>query len=90
MTTSLKQRLVIAFSCVLAGCAIGATMPRLAAQSYPPNPTAQRWEQFCETTGSRDVGPVNRVLTLRGREGFELVSMDLGNFTFCFKRPAAR
>ncbi len=67
MTTphaSLKQRVVIAFSCVLVGCAVGATMPRLAAQSFPPNPTAQRWEQVCD--GDLDnLADLNRIAAAR-------------------------
>ena len=90
LNASLKQRLVIAFSCVLVGCAIGATMPRLVAQSFPANPSAQRWEQFCESTGTNNDGALNRVLASRGREGFELVSAEAQFYRLCFKRPAAR
>ena len=92
MTTSTQQRLLIAFSSVLVGCAVGATMPRLAAQSFPPSPTAQRWEQFCDRPTEREV---NRELSLRGAEGFELVSMTFNASPgadpyLCFKRPAPR
>ncbi len=89
MTTSTKQRLLIAFSSVLVGCAVGATMPRLAAQSFPPNPSAQRWEQFCDfvdTTSGRDI---NESLVRRGANGFEFVAFSGGGYV-CFKRPAGR
>ncbi len=93
MTTSTKQRLLIAFSSVLVGCAVGATMPRLAARSFPPSPSAPRWEQFCEVAGYQ-VGPTNRRVVTRGSEGFESVSVmqsgpSEGNL-LCFKRPIAR
>ena len=97
MTTSTKQSFLIAFSCVLVGCAVGATMPRLAAQSYPPNPSAQTWEQFCERIdGQDDEGDqslVNNRLGVRGSQGFELVSTSFdpaSNAWACFKRQAAR
>lgn len=81
MTTSLKQRLIIALSSVLVGCAVGATMPRLAAQSFPLNDSAQRWEQVCEDTDDDDVEVANRRLASRGAEGFELVAFALGGDT---------
>jgi len=75
---------------VLVGCAVGATMPRLAAQSFPQNPSAQRWEQFCDLSSSQHI---NTVLSTRGVEGFELFSTNIdpaGGIFVCFKRPAAR
>ncbi len=104
MTTSTKQRLLIAFSSVLVGCAVGATMPRLAAQSFPTNPSAQRWEQFCERIGglSGDGSAaarerLNQTLAARGNEGFELVAASFeqrnqawSELHVCFKRPLAR
>ena len=94
MNDSLKQRLIIALSSVLVGCAVGATMPRLAAQSFPPNPAAQRWEQVCEDTDDNDMNLANRRLAARGAEGFELVAFAEsprdGDIWICFKRPVAR
>jgi len=92
MRTTNKQRLFIAFSSVLVGCVVGATMPRLAAQSFPPNPTAPRWEQFCERLEYERYGAVaNARLRSRGEEGFELVSADFDQpdltTRLCFKRP---
>ena len=97
MITSTKRRLLIAFSSVLVGCAVGATMPRLAAQSFPPNPTLVTWVQLCERIdGQDDEGDqaiVNRRLAARGGEGFELVSAAFdpaSNAWVCFKRAAVR
>ena len=97
MTISTKQRLLLAFSSVLVGCAVGATMPRLAAQSFPPSAEASRWAQFCERIDGeddeRDEGIVNRRLAARGNEGFELVSTSFdpaSNAWACFKRPGGR
>jgi len=92
MTTTTKQRLLIAFSSVLVGCAVGATMPRLAAQSFPPNPQAQRWEQVCEDTDDYDIATTTRWVAARGNQGFELVSTTLvgSDIWLCFKRPAPR
>ena len=92
LNASLKQRLVIAFSCVLVGCAIGATMPRLAAQSFPANPSAPRWDQFCDELPHNTVFSANEAIRPRGRNGFEFVSTTVvgGDVWVCFKRPAAR
>ena len=91
--TSTKQRIIIAVSSVLVGCAVGATMPRLTAQSFPPSPSAQRWEQLCEDLGDDDMDVVNRRLAARSAEGFEFVSLSwetVDRAWVCFKRPAVR
>jgi hypothetical protein len=98
MTPSTRQHLLIALCSVLVGCAVGATMPSLSAQSFPPNPNAPRWVQFCEEL--RDDSTANRRIEARGDRGFELVSMvfrhdtsDLApadNMWVCFKRPYAQ
>lgn len=92
VSASLKQRLVIAFSCVLVGCAVGATMPRIAAQSFPPNPAAPRWDQFCDVLRHNTLESANEAIAPRGRNGFELVSTTVvaSDIWVCFKRPAAR
>lgn len=79
--------------CVLVGCAAGAAMPTITAQSFAaPSPATPRWEQFCEENGSR--GGMNAALVAnaaaRGREGFELVGVTTGWNTLmaCYKRPA--
>lgn len=95
MTTT-SQRLIIAVSSVLVGCAVGATMPRLAAQSFPSNSTAPLWEQVCDRVQADDDdgGGVNQRLALRGNEGFELVTAAYASpyteMWVCFKRPASR
>jgi len=91
---SARQRLLIALCSVLVGCAVGATMPSLSAQSFEPNPSAPRWVQFCEELA--DESTANRRIEARGDRGFELVSMAFKpvfngvNMWVCFKRPAAR
>ena len=98
MTTT-SQRIIITVSSVLVGCAVGATLPRLAAQSYPPNPSAPRWEQHCEYIDESgddedDRVLINEKLRSRGDEGFELASTGFAQpydgIFLCFKRPAAR
>lgn len=93
MTTATKQRLLLAFSSVLVGYAVGAIIPKLAAQSVPPSQVGQRWEQFCDRPAYTTTA-INANLRQRGAEGFEFVSVSFpqGSTTLwtCFRRPAAR
>jgi len=92
MTISAKQRLILASSSVLIGCAVGATMPTLNAQSFVPNQAEQQWEQACEDTEGNDLESTNTTLTWRGRAGFELVSTTVvgSHVWHCFKKAAPR
>lgn len=81
----------IGFVCVLIGCAAGAAMPSVTAQSFGPNPSAQRWDQFCEKSGN--LNGINAKIRQRGLEGWELVTAyddDAYGEVACFKRPSAK
>jgi hypothetical protein len=88
-----SQRFALAFVCVLIGSVLGATLPRLAAQTVPSPPRAvPQWQQFCDRP-AYTTAAVNANLRQRGAEGFELVSVSFpqGSTTLwtCFKRPAS-
>jgi hypothetical protein len=74
------------------GCATGAAVQGLTAQTYAPSPSAQRWEQFCDGTTAR-VGParttqaINESVAAHGQGGWELVGFSLESVFPCFKRP---
>lgn len=77
----------MALACVLVGCAMGAVMPKIAAQTFAPKPDAPRWEQFCSNVGSlgstiekrtATIQRINDTLAARGREGFELIQVPAG------------
>jgi len=81
-------RSIVAIVCVLTGCAIGAVLPKLTAQSFPANPQAPRWEQFCSNFGgigndgasrTAAIERMNATLAARGREGFELVNVPMAS-----------
>jgi len=55
-------------------------VPRLSAQNPPNTP---RWENYCDTAGTR--GSMRELLARTGPEGWELAAVD--GALFCFKRP---
>lgn len=65
-------------------CACGN--PLTIARSRPANPTAPRWEQFCESFAFRTVADYDEVVATLGAEGWELAAAL--NSALCFKRPA--
>jgi hypothetical protein len=95
------RKYAVALVCLVIGCAAGSTIPAITAQSFAPNPSAPRWEQYCEVTpslrGEAGVNRWNESLRRSGVEGWELVSDSLhqggpgetGHLA-CFKRPMAQ
>jgi hypothetical protein len=90
-----------ALACLFLGCAAGSAMPTITAQTFGANPSAPRWEQFCDFASADDVGALrfdrqwpefNEILARRGAEGWELVEIaQVGIYRApCFKRPAAQ
>ena len=84
------KKYVAILGVLLVGCAAGATVQGLSAQSFPPNATAPRWEQYCETMETRmvhhgDAEAIGRLLARRGQEGWEAVFVVSDGV--CFKRP---
>jgi hypothetical protein len=84
-----------ALICLLIGCAAGSAMPTITAQTLGSNPSAPRWEQFCDfevrPSGSRRMPEYfNRTLARRGQEGWEYVGHITVHENPCFRRPAAR
>ena len=89
------RKYAAALACLFIGCAAGSAMPTITAQTFGANPSAPRWEQFCDFEGSppalngRRTDEYNELLAARGREGWELVgSVGSGSIAPCFKRPA--
>lgn len=88
------RKYAIACACLFIGCAAGSALPALTAQSFPANPTAPRWEQYCEWAAFPNTRngliEFNSVLRARGREGWEYMgTVPGGGGIPCFKRPAA-
>ncbi len=86
------SRFALVFVSVLVGSILGATLPRLAAQSVPPPPrVSPQWQQFCDRP-AYTTAAVNANLRQRGAEGFEFVTVSFpqGSTSLwtCFKRPA--
>ena len=87
---------VFAFICLTVGCFAGATLPVVTAQSFAPNPKAQRWEAYCRnwdaSTQAGVVEMLNGFVKEAGANGFEPVSLTAGSSVnaglICFKRPA--
>jgi hypothetical protein len=82
--------------CILIGCAAGAAIPAVTAQSFGPNPSAQRWEQYCEWE-DRSRSAMERLsatIRQRGMEGWELAEVHydvyMSRNVACFKRPASQ
>ena len=91
------KKLIVPAICVLVGCAAGAAMPAITAQTYgAPAPGAQRWENFCrfDVDGrnfhrQRNQDAFNAILAEMGRNGWEYVGSEVGTATgACFRRPA--
>lgn len=85
------KKLIVPSLCILLGCAGGAAMGSVTAQTWPQPTTIQRWQQECvPTVGSGDArsatAAANQALRTRGEEGWEAFSVD--NSRTCFKRPA--
>lgn len=85
------KKMIVPVLCVLLGCAGGAAVGNVTAQTWPEPANAQRWQQEC-VSGSRAAYNSNDLLRARGESGWELVgavsAVGDGHTTFCFKRPA--
>jgi hypothetical protein len=84
------KKLLVPVLCVLLGCAGGAAMGSVTAQTWPEPATVQRWQQECldiegHTPGSRRRS-TNTTLAERGGQGWEAFA--LTESIICFKRPA--
>jgi hypothetical protein len=82
---------------LLVGCATGAAVQGIAAQSFAPNPSAPRWEVLCVAPVWSAVrqGRVDETMSAHmheiGMSGWEPVGISWShqaNARFCFKRPA--
>lgn len=88
------KKLIVPTLCVLLGCAGGAAMGTVTAQTWPEPTNVQRWQQECEVVpGSaninRMVGPMNAMVRARGAAGWELAgTLSYTSAVVCFKRPA--
>ena len=89
---------VFAFVCLAVGCFAGSTLPVVTAQSFAPNPKAQRWEGYCRnwnaTSQAEVVEMLNGFVKEAGANSFEPVSLTAGSSVsagiICFKRPSAQ
>jgi hypothetical protein len=78
------------------GCATGVAVQGLAAQSFAPNPSAQKWEVLCVNPrfGGTGRDTVDQQMTQHlhevGMSGWEPYSMfgTTQSARACFKRPA--
>jgi hypothetical protein len=80
------KKLIVPVVCVLVGCAAGAGMPAIAAQTFgAPRPGAPTYEAFCvEYSRGFDL---NELVATHGRNGFHLTSATLAANTYaCFER----
>src|SRR5512135_2765458 len=74
------KKFAFGFACVLAGCAAGAAMPHVTAQTFAPNPGAHRWQQFCDNEGTSHFSgrsydrSLSESIAGRGMEGWEHVA----------------
>jgi len=65
------NKLIVPTLCVLLGCAGGATMGNVTAQTWPEPANVQRWQQECVETGgangtSRRTASANEIVRERG------------------------
>jgi hypothetical protein len=85
------KKLLVPVLCVLLGCAGGAAMGSVTAQTWPETPSAPRWQQECVGTGGATPGAerrnANEELRLRGAAGWEAFAFS-PHGDVCFKRPA--
>lgn len=79
------KKLIVPTLCVLFGCAGGAAMGRVTAQTWPEPVNVQRWQIECQNIGGTMRG-TNAALRTRGEAGWDLVTQEGGQY--CFKRPA--
>ncbi len=91
------RKYAAALICLFLGCAAGSTMPTITAQSFGANPSAPRWEQFCETHANLhredNLAGLNGAVRRYGAEGWELATASTIGPTsgiYCFKRPVAQ
>jgi hypothetical protein len=89
------RKYMAALACLFIGCAAGSAMPTITAQTFGANPSAPRWEQFCDFEGYPGISregqrnEYNELLAARGREGWEFVgAMGPASSSPCFRRPA--
>lgn len=85
------KKVALVLSGMLIGCASAVAINTVSAQNFPPNPQAQRWEQFCEILplNSTNLEAISQNVQSYGAQGFELVNVETTNrVVICFKRPA--
>jgi hypothetical protein len=85
------KKLLVPVLCVLLGCAGGAAMGSVTAQTWPEPASAPRWQQEIVTvdSGRGWESRRNQLLRERGEAGWEIVApMGEHGMTFIFKRPA--
>jgi len=88
------KKLIVPVLCVLLGCAGGAAMGSVTAQTWPQPANVQRWQQECVAYDYRGrnsafVESMNALLRERGDAGWEYVEHVVGEgHVACFKRPA--
>lgn len=90
------KKLIVPVLCVLLGCAGGAAMGTVTAQTWPEPTNVQRWQQECvvspgvQPRQSEDerFARTNEELRRRGDAGWEAFHISAGVSAVCFKRPA--
>lgn len=84
------KKLIVPTLCVLLGCAGGAALGSVTAQTFPEPATIRPMQQECieppSGIGRGRLDFVRDEVRIRGEHGWELVGEVLG--TVCFKRPA--
>lgn len=78
------KKLIVPVLCVLLGCAGGAAMGTVTAQTWAEPAMLQRWQQECVRSPSND--DLNPMLRDRGEHGWRFVGL-VGSW-LCFERPA--
>ena len=82
------KKFIVPVVCALVGCAAGAAMPAVTAQTFgAPSSGAGTYEAFCEDFGrSRNL---SELVARHGRSGFHLTDTGYIHGSYaCFERPA--
>lgn len=84
------KKLLVPTLCVLAGCAVGAVIPAVAAQ-LPDAARTRRWEHTCMRVRENHRAEDFYAAMHLGDQGYEMVGLSsntAGHVEYCFKRPA--